>query len=126
MTAVFYDGGISRRHRALGPSWHKRGRKAQQDMVAFKRRSLQEKPAEAEECRKLEGLLSACVKTVHALAGKGDEDSPGGTLSAATVRFDMLSGEQRRLPAVIDAIDAEGDGGLGGKKASLEVERKWR
>ncbi|NIA70986.1 hypothetical protein HBA54_20510 [Pelagibius litoralis] len=124
MTDGFYDDGLIRRHRALDPNDRKIGRKAQQDTVAWKRRSLAEKAEEAEDLRKLEGFLSACIKTVRNLAGQGEDGESGRTLSAAIRQLSGLDLERQRLRDVIDAIDAEGDAGLSELKASLEADKK--
>lgn len=103
-----YDDGLVRSHRTIDPREHKIGKAAQADMFRRMQDAFVEKGEELSRLRQEEKALDRAKSALDLFT----QDEDGSRLSDMLAKFQALVSERRDVEAKIEAIDAEGDGGL--------------
>lgn len=103
-----YDDGLVRSHRTIDPREHKIGKAAQADMFRRMQDAFVEKGEELSRLRQEEKALDRAKSALDLFT----QDEDGSRLSDMLAKLQSLVSERGDVEARIEAIDAEGDGGL--------------
>lgn len=110
-----YDDGLVRSHRTVAATDHKLGRGARAEAAERMRDELADGAVRLNDARREEQGIDRVLRALQVLAEDG-----GARLSSLVDDLRTADGERRDIESSIEAIDRQGDEGLGGR---LEAQR---